>query len=164
MRLPGPHCPVLRALLLYSFGCALGALPPVAAAQPWAPLVREYFAGVTADVHFETHSIREINPGVFEIRLLHEPVAWACLRRDRDGDCIIEPDPLLLSTRITVIRIRCWDMSFEEVEVWVRDFGLGGWRQLRAMDFRHPPGWRYDIAPWTAVAAARDLVCATVPP
>jgi hypothetical protein len=164
MQLFGRHRPVLRALLLGACVCALCAVPRTAAAQPWSPLVREYRGVAASDVYFEAHSIWEPALGTFEIRLLYEPVAWVCLRRDRDGDCIDESDRSLLSTRIRVIRIRCQDMSFEEVEVWVRDFGLGGWRQLRAMDFRHPPGWRYDIAPGNSVATARDLVCATVPP
>jgi hypothetical protein len=152
---------VSPALLLCSFGCALGALPQVSAAQPWLPLVRESRAEVIADVFFEAHSIREVDPGVFEIRLMYEPVAWTCVRRDRDGECDVHPDHLLRSYRITVIRIRCRDMSYEEVAMWV---GPGIWRQLSLMEFRHPPGWRYSIAPSTAVGAARDLVCATVPP
>jgi len=164
MRLLGRLHPVLRALVLGSFSCALVAWPRTTEAQPWSPLVRESLGVVVAEVYFETHSIRETSPGLFEIRLLYEPVAWTCLRRDRDGDCDRHPDSLLTSSRITTIRIRCQDMSFEEVAIWVRDFGLGGWRQLPLSEFRRPPGWRYDIAPWTAVAAARDLVCATVPP
>jgi hypothetical protein len=98
---------------------------------------------------------------VFEIRLMYEPVTWACVRRGQDGECDAYPDRLLLSKRITIIRIRCQDMSFEEVAVWVGD-AFGSWRQLPLMEFRHPPGWRYGIAPSTAVAAAHDLVCATV--
>lgn len=163
MRLLNRRTRVSPPLLLFWFGCALGALPRAAAAQPWLPLVRESRAEVIAEVFFEAQSIREVDPGVFELRLMYEPVAWICLRRDRDGDCIDEPDLLLMSKRITVIRIRCRDMSYEEVAVWVGGFP-GGWRQLSLMEFRHPPGWRYGIASSTAVAAARDLVCATVPP
>ena len=163
MRLLGRRMRVSPALLLCAFGCALGALPGVAAAQPWLPLVRESRAEVIAEVFFDALSIREVDPGVFEIRLMYEPVAWTCVRRGRDGECDAEPDRLLTSRRITVIRIRCWDMSYEEVAVWVAG-SSGSWRQLPLMEFRHPPGWRYDIAVSTAVAAASDLVCATVPP
>lgn len=138
-------------------------MPTIAAAQPWSPLVREHRGMVVADVYFDAQTIREIDPGRFEIRLMYEPVSWACVRRGRDGDCDVEPDRLLTSRRITVIRIRCWDMSYEEVAVWVGDFP-GTWRQLQLLEFRHPPGWRYEIAASTAEAAARDLVCATVPP
>jgi len=81
----------------------------------------------------------------------------------RDGECDVYPDRLLTSKRITVIRIRCSDQSYEEVAVWVGDFPGRG-RQLQLWEFRHPPGWRYDIGSSNAVAAARDLVCATVPP
>jgi hypothetical protein len=53
-------------------------------------------------------------------------------------------------------------MTYEDVATWVGD-ASGQWRPLRLMDFRHPPGWRYDIPFSTAVATARDLLCATVP-
>jgi hypothetical protein len=149
------------ALLFCSLGWVLGACPRVVAAQPWLPLVRESRAQVIAEVFFEAQSIREIDPGVFEIRLLYDPVASTCVRRNRDGECAVDPDRLLASKRITVIRIRCGDMSYEEVAMWVG--GPLGWQQLWAMDFRNPPGWRYNIASSTAVAAARDLVCVTVP-
>jgi len=118
---------------------------------------------VIADVYFDAESIREVDPGVFEIRLMYDPITWGCARRDRDGDCDVEPDRLLTSRRITVIRIRCSDQSYEEVAVWVGDVP-GTWRPLPLMEFRHPPGWRYAIGSSTAVAAARDLVCATIPP
>jgi len=149
-------------LVSFSFGCVLVAMSQVAAAQPWSPLVRESLAVVISEVFFEPQSIREIDPGVFEIRLLYEPIAWTCMRRGQDGECDVYPDRLLRSKRVTMIRIRCQDMSFEEVAVWLGDFG--NWWQLPLSEFRHPPGWRYDIAPSTAVGAARDLVCATVPP
>lgn len=107
--------------------------------------------------------MREVGPGVVAIRLMYDPVAWTCVRRGRDGECDVYPDRLLRSKRIVEIRIRCSDQSYEEVAVWVGDSPSSG-RQLQLWEFRHPPGWRYDIAPSTAVAAARDLVCATVPP
>jgi hypothetical protein len=163
MRLLDRRTGLSPALLLRAFACALGALPGVAAAQPWSPLVREYRGMVVADVYFDAQAVREIEPGRFEIRLMYEPVTWACVRRDRDGDCDVEPGRLLTSRRITVIRIRCWDMSYEEVTVWVAG-SSGSWQQVPLLEFRHPPGWRYDIGTSTAVAAARDLVCATVPP
>lgn len=156
----GRHTHVAPPLLACSLGGVLGAFAAIAAAQPWLPLVRESRANVTADVFFEAQSIKEIDPGVFEIRLMYDPVALTCVRRNRDGECDVGPDPLLAPKRITVIRIRCWDQSYEEVGMWVGD-RLGNWRQLWLTDFRHPPGWRYDIASSTAVAAARDLVCAT---
>lgn len=162
MRLLDRRTRVSTALLLWAFGCALGALSLVVAAQPWSPLVRESRTRVIAEVFFEAHSIREVDPGIFEIRLLYKPVA-TCLRRDPDGDCDVEPDYLHMIPRITLIRIRCSDMSFEEVTVWVVG-PPSGWRQLSLMEFQHPPGWRYDIGSSNAVAAARDLVCATVPP
>ena len=150
-------------LVSLSIACVLGAMSQVVAAQPWSPLVRESRTLVISEVFFEAESIREVDPGVFEIRMLYKPVIVACLRFDRDGDCEVEPDPLLRSVRITVIRIRCSDQSYEEVAVWV--IGPSNtWRQLSLMEYRHPPGWRYGIAPSTAVGAARDLVCATVPP
>jgi len=136
MRLLDRRTPMSPALLLCSFGCAIGALPQVSAAQPWLPLVRESRAAVIADVLFEAHSIPEVDPGVFEIRLIYEPVAWTCAH-NRDGECDVYPDHLLRSYRITVIRIRCRDMSYEEVAMWV---GPGIWRQLSLMEFRHPPG------------------------
>jgi hypothetical protein len=163
MRLFGQRTRVSPALLLLSaLGCALGALSQVVAAQPWSPLVRESRTGVITDVLLEAQSVREIDPGVFEIRLMYEPVAWACVRRGQDGECDDYPDRLLLSKRIAIIRIRCRDTSFEEVAMWVGD-AFGNWRQLPLMEFRHPPGWRYDIATSTAVSAAHHLVCATVP-
>lgn len=163
MRLLDRHTRMPPALLLRAFGCALAALPVVVAAQPWSPLVRESRTLVISEVFFEAQSIREVDPGVFEIRMMYEPVTVLCLRRDRDGDCEAEPNPLLRSVRITVIRIRCSDQSYEEVAVWVVG-PSGTWRQLSLTEYRHPPGWRYGIAPSTAVGAARDLVCATVPP
>jgi hypothetical protein len=163
MRLLDRRTRTTPALLLRSLGCALAALPQVSAAQPWLPLVRESRAEVIAEVHFEAQSIREVEPGVFEIRLMYEPVAWTCVRRGRDGECDVHPDRMLMSKRITVIRIRCSDQSYEEVGVWVGGF-TGSWRQLQLWEFRHPPGWRHDIAASSAVAAARDLVWSTVTP
>lgn len=163
MRLLDRQMRVSPAFLLRAFGCALGTLPLVVAAQPWSPLVRESRAGATADVFFEAQSIREIDPGVFEIRLMYEPVAWVCVRPDRDGVCDVDPDRFFWYKKIRVIRIRCRDMSFEESGVWIVE-PIGSWRQLPLMEFEHPPGWRYGIAPSTAEAAARDLVCTTVPP
>jgi hypothetical protein len=113
-----------------------------------------------ADVFFEAQSIREVDPGVFEIRLMYEPIGWACVRRGSEGECEVWPDR---RKRIMDIRLRCQDMSYEEVAGWVY-VGFGNWRQLPLTAFRHPPGWRYHIAHSTAVAAARDLVCATIPP
>lgn len=94
---------------------------------------------------------------------MYEPVAWVCVRPDRDGVCDVYPDRFFWYKKIRVIRIRCRDMSFEEAGVWIGE-PIGSWRQLPLMEFAHPPGWRYGIAPSTAEAAARDLVCATVPP
>jgi len=132
---------VAPALLLCAFGCALGALPAAAAAQPWLPLVRESRAEAIAEVFFDAQSIREVDPGVVEIRLMYAPVAWTCVRRGWDGERDVYPDRLLTSRRITVIRIRCSDQSHEEVAVWVGDFPGSG-RQLQLWEFRHPPGWR----------------------
>lgn len=163
MRLLDGRTRMPTALLVCALGCALAAVPVVVAAQPWSPLVRESRTLVISEVFFEAESIREVDPGVFEIRMMYEPVTVACLRRDRDGDCEAEPNPLLRSVRITLIRIRCSDQSYEEVAVWVVG-PSGTWRQLSLMEYQYPPGWRFGIAPSTAVGAARDLVCATVPP
>lgn len=70
------------ALLLLWSCCALGALPLVVVAQPWSPLVRESRPSVVEEVFLEAHFIREVDPGVFEVRLMYEPVGRACLRRD----------------------------------------------------------------------------------
>jgi hypothetical protein len=145
-----------RGRIALALGCALAAMPAAVPAQQWAPLAR----APGAEIYFDPGSIREVDPGVFEIRLFTDAIGAACLRRDRDGDC----DPaFLLARRIAVIRIRCQDMTYHVVEMWMGD-AFGNWRQPSLMEYRHPLGWRYEIAPFTVEGIARDLVCATVPP
>lgn len=144
-----------RSCIAQVLGCALAAMPAAVPAQQWAPLAR----APGAEIYFDPGSIREVDPGKFEIRLFTVSVGAACLRLDRDGDCDLVPP----FKRIAVIRIRCQDMTYEVVEMWMGGV-FGNWRQPSLSEYRHPPGWRYEIAPFTVEGIARDLVCATVPP
>ena len=123
------------------------------------PLAR----GPGVEISFDPGSIREVDARVFEIRLFYEGPSATCVWvwRDRyDGSVC---GSMFTTKRIAVIRIRCHDMTYLLVDMWIGDVA-GNWQQLEATAYRHPPGWRYDIVPSTAEAAARDLVCATLPP
>jgi len=134
--------------------CLLVATLNSAGAEQLAPLAS---GGPAVEIYVDTESILAVDSGVFEIRLLYDRLAVPP-RDDVDGGVGISRN-----RRIDVIRIRCQDMSYEIVESWLGD-KFGNWRQGSLGEYRHPPGWRYGIEPQTAPAAARDLVCATLPP
>jgi len=134
--------------------CLLVATPNSAGAEQWAPLAS---GGSAVEIFVDTGSIRAVDIGVFEVRLLYDRLA-VLPRDDVDGRVGISRN-----RRIDVIRIRCQDMSYEIVESWLGD-EFGNWRQPSLSEYRHPPGWRYGIEPQTAQAAPRDFVCATLPP
>jgi hypothetical protein len=134
--------------------CLLVATPCSVGAEQWALLAG---GGPAVEIFVDTESVRAVDIGVFEVRLLYDRLAVPP-RDEVDGGVGISRN-----RRIDVIRIRCQDMSYEIVESWLGD-AFGNWRQPRLSEYRHPPGWRYGIEPQTAPAAARDLVCATLPP
>ena len=136
--------------------CLLVATPNSVDAEQWAPLAS---GGPAVEIFVDTGSIRAVDIGVFEVRLLYDRLAVPP-QDDVGGDGGIR---ISRNRRIDVIRIRCQDMSYEIVEsCWGDEFG--NWRRGSLGEHRHPPGWRYGIEPQTAQAAARDLVCATLPP
>jgi hypothetical protein len=141
----------------------LAASPAVATIPPWVELGREPACTVALD----PQSVRAIDPGVFEMRLLFEGVCST-------GNPSLSRFSMYTGTRMEVVHIRCADRSYRIMETWdlapqigigeTETDRIGGWRRRRAIDQHYPPGWRFDIPPATGYAAALAHTCGTSVP
>lgn len=154
---PVPSRPALPRIGL---AILLAASPAAATTLPWVELGREAACTIAVD----PQSVRAIDPGVFEMRLLFEGTCST-------GNPSLSGFWMYTGTRMEVVHIRCDDRSYRIMETWdlaphidIRETEtdrIGGWRKRRAMDQHYPPGWRFDIPPGTGYAAAFAYTCGT---
>lgn len=159
------RCPWRSTPSLRRFGLVLvlAASPAAATTPSWVELGREAACTIALD----PQSVRAVDPGVFEMRLLFEGVCST-------GNPSLSDFGMYTGTRMEVVHIRCDDRSYRIMETWdltpqigigeTETDRIGGWRKRRAMDQHYPPGWRLDIPPATGYAAAFAYTCGTSVP